>query len=108
MCCMFYNEEQTSVSSNSYSIKNVPQTTLKISPEMPDGLNGFYRTQPSIFFTAMSAIDPNPTIYYYFDGNNPSTFTGTAIVAPEGIHTLFYYAVDKEDHKEEVRSLKLR
>jgi len=105
---VFTTKEQTSVSSNSYSIRNVPQTTLKISPETPDGLNGFYRTQPSISFTATSATDPNPTIYYYFDGNSPSTFTGTAIVAPEGIHTLFYYAVDKEEHKEEVRSLQIK
>ena len=105
---VFTTKEQTSVSSNSYSIRNVPQTALKIVPEMPDGLNGFYRTQPSISFTATSAIDPNPLIYYYFDGNSPSTFTGTAIVEPEGIHTLYYYAVDKEDHKEEVRSLQLR
>ena len=105
---VFTTKEQTSVSSNSYSIRNVPQTALKIVPEMPDGLNGFYRTQPSISFTATSAIDANPLIYYYFDGNNPSTFTGTAIVAPEGIHTLYYYAVDKEDHKEEVRSLQIK
>jgi hypothetical protein len=105
---VFTSKEQTSVSSNLYSIKNVPQATLKISPEMPDGLNGFYRTQPSISFTATSATDPNPLIYYYFDGNDPSTFTGTAIVAPEGIHTLYYYAVDKEDHKEEVRSLQIK
>ena len=105
---VFTTKEQTSVSSNSYSIRNVPQTALKIVPEMSDGLNGFYRTQPSISFTATSAIDANPLIYYYFDGNNPSTFTGTAIVAPEGIHTLYYYAVDKEDHKEEVRSLQIK
>jgi len=105
---VFTTKEQTSISSNSYSIRNVPQTVLKITPEMPDGLNGFYRTQPSISFTATSATDPNPTIYYYFDGNSPSTFTGTAIVTPEGIHTLYYYAVDKEDHKEEVRSLQIK
>lgn len=105
---VFTTKEQTSVSSNSYSIRNVPQTALKIVPEIPDSLNGFYRTQPSISFIATSATDPNPTIYYYFDGNSPSTFTGTAIVAPEGIHTLYYYAVDKEDHKEEVRSLQIK
>jgi hypothetical protein len=105
---VFTTKEQTSVSSNSYSIKNVPQTTLKISPEMPDGLNEFYRTQPSISFTATSATDPNPTIYYYFDGNSPSKFTGTAIVVPEGTHMLYYYAVDKEEHKEEVKSVKIK
>jgi len=105
---VFTTKEQTSVSSNSYSIINVPQTTLKISPAQPDGLNGFYKTKPSISFTATSATDPNPMIYYYFDGNSSSAFTGTAIVAPEGIHTLYYYAVDKEDHKEEVRSIQIK
>jgi len=102
---IFTTKEQTSVSSNSYSIKNVPQTTLKISPEMPDGLNGFYRTQPSISFTATSATDPNPTIYYYFDTNQPNPYGGTPITVPEGVHTLYYYAVDSQGHQEAPKSI---
>ncbi len=105
---VFTTKEQTSVVSDPYTIKNVPKTTIKISPEMPDGLNGFYKTKPSVTFTATSATDPNPTIYYYFDGNSPTVYSESSIVSPEGIHTLYYYAVDKEDHKEEVRSIQIK
>ena len=104
---IFTTKEQTSIESNAYSIKNVPQTTLTISPSAPDGQNGFYKTKPAIMLSSISAVDPNPTIYYYFDNNQPAVFPAS-ILAPEGVHTLYYYAVDKEGHKEEVRSLQTK
>ncbi len=104
---IFTTKEQTSVESDAYSIKNVPQTTLSIAPKNPDGSNGFYKTKPTITLSATSATDLNPTIYYYFDNNSPAIYSG-AIIAPEGIHTLYYYAVDREGHKEEVRSLSIK
>ena len=104
---IFTTKEQTSIESNSYSIQNVPQTTLKITPANPDGQSGFYKTKPTITLSSTSATDLNPTIYYYFDNNSPAVYSG-AIIAPEGVHAFYYYAVDKEGHKEEVRSLEIR
>ena len=104
---VFTTKEQTSIESNSYSIQNVPQTTLKITPENPDGQNGFYKTKPTITLSSTSATDLNPTIYYYFDNNSPAVYSG-AIIVPEGVHTFYYYAIDKEGHKEEVRSLQVK
>lgn len=104
---IFTTKEQTSIESNAYSIRNVPQTTLLISPAAPDGQNGFYKTKPTITLSSTSAVDPNPTIYYYFDNNSPAVFSAS-ILAPEGVHTFYYYAVDKEGHREEIRSLQVK
>ena len=104
---VFTTKEQTSIESNAYSIRNVPQTTLLISPAAPDGQNGFYKTKPTIMLSSTSAVDPNPVIYYYFDNNSPAVFSAS-ILAPEGVHTFYYYAVDKEGHKEEIRSLQVK
>ena len=105
---IFTTKETTSIQSNTYTVKNVPQTTLNITPSQPDGLSGFYKNKPIISFSAVSAIDPNPIIYYYFDANTPTVYDNTPINAPEGIHTLYYYAIDKESHREETRSLQIK
>ncbi|MGB9794794.1 stalk domain-containing protein [Caldisericum exile] len=105
---VFTTKEQTPMVSNSYKIENVPETKVTLSPEKPNGMNEFYKTPPSITFSVFSAIDPNPTVYYYFDTNSPVVWNGSPIIAPEGIHTLFYYAVDREGHKEAVKSLQIK
>ena len=104
---VYTTKELTPVESELYSIKNVPQTNLLISPAAPDGQNGFYKTKPAITLSSISAVDPNPTIYYYFDNNQPVIYSGTIIV-PEGVHTFYYYAIDKEGDKEDVRSVQLK
>ena len=109
-CKLYVNttKELKLVASKFYSIESVPVTSLNISPDTPDGLNGYYRSQPSISFNAQSAIDPNPTVYYYFEGNAPTIYPNKPIIAPEGIHTLYYYAIDKEGHKEETKSIQIK
>ncbi|BAL81638.1 stalk domain-containing protein [Caldisericum exile] len=105
---VFTTKEQTPMVSNSYKIENVPETRVILSPGTPNGTNGFYKTRPSITFSVFSATDPNPTVYYYFDSNTPSIWNGSPIIAPEGIHTLFYYAVDREGHRESVQSMQIK
>lgn len=104
---VFTTKETTPVQSDEYLIRNVPQTTVEIIPAIPDGLNNFYKTKPNIKLTASSAVDPNPSIFYYFDDNIPAVYNST-IVVPEGIHTLFYYAIDKDGRKEEVKSIQTK
>ena len=102
------SKEKDAIASNSYSIRNVPAAVVSIEPNLPDGLSGFYRTKPRVSFEASSATDPNPSIFYYFDSNQPVLYQGSAISAPEGIHELFYYAVDKDGHREETKSIQLK
>jgi len=101
-------KETASVASDNYVIYNVPITKITISPSQPDGLNGFYKTQPVVVFQATSALDTNPTVYYYFDSNQPVQYTGQPVKVPEGIHTLYYYAVDHQGHKESLHSVQIK
>ena len=101
-------KETASVASENYVIYNVPVAKATIIPGTPDGLNGFYKTIPLITLSATSAIDPNPNIYYYFDNNSPILYSGQAIKAPEGVHTLHYYAVDHQGHEEEPHSMQIK
>jgi len=101
-------KEASSVASVPYTIYIVPVTTLTVTPQVPDGLNGFYITQPVAALTASSSIDTNPFIYYYFDNNSPVLYNGQPFNVAEGIHTLFYYAVDHQGHQESAKSTQFK
>jgi hypothetical protein len=102
------SKEKDTIVSNSYSIKNVPVSIMSIEPSLPDGLSGFYKTKPRVSFKATSATDPDPSVFYFFDSNQPVLYQGSSILAPEGIHNLFYYAVDKDGHREETKSVQIK
>ena len=102
------SKEQSSIQSSPYAISPTPVTSPLVSPAQPDGLNGFYITQPKIMLSSVSAIDPNPIIYYYFDNNAPTIFAGTPISVPEGTHTFYYYAVDNQAHQEKTSSMQFK
>lgn len=102
------SKEQSSIQSSPYAINPTPITTTSVSPSGPDGINGFYITQPKIMLSSVSAIDPNPTIYYYFDNNAPTIFAGTQISVPEGVHTFYYYARDNQGHQEKTSSMQFK
>ena len=78
-------------------------------PDKPDGKNGYYITHPLVSLTAESPTDSNPAIYYYLDNNSPALYTGDKISIPDGIHSLFYYAIDHTGNKEDtVNSIKFK
>jgi len=71
-----------------------PTTTLSVDP--PDGLNGWYITVPTIL------LWPNETatIYYHWDDQPDEEYTAGALTAPEGIHALYFHAVDQAGNVE--------
>jgi len=97
-------KESYSVASTAYTIYITPATQLAVMPASPDGLNGYYITQPTVTLTASSIADPNPFIYYYFDNNSHVVYSGQTITVPEGFHTLFYFAVDHQGRQEGIKS----
>ncbi len=94
------SKEQSPVESNPYNIVAAPETKIIISPAQPDGKNGFYKTLPSVNFTSYSSLDANPVIYYFFDNGSPLLYEGGKISVPEGVHILYYYAIDNQGNKE--------
>jgi len=104
---IYTTKEQTPIETNKFSIESVPQTTLFITPDKPDGENGFYKTMPLIRLEATSSIDPSPKIYYAFDNDNFIPYE-KPFNAKEGVHILKYYAVDSKGHEEEAHSVTIK
>lgn len=88
-----------------------PTTTYAITPAVPDGLNGWYVSVPTITLTCSDAGSGcNNTYYKWDDAASYTLYTGS-FSALEGEHTLSFYsddqAVDASGvHNEEIVQIK--
>lgn len=64
-----------------------PVTLFTVSPAVPNGLEGWYKTLPRVTLTT----EQGATIKYRFGAESWTTYTGT-ITVPDGTNTLSYYA----------------
>lgn len=99
--------EQTPVESDPFTIYQPPSSSHKIDPANPNGLSGFYITKPTITITATSNYDTSPKIYYHWDSDKYTLYTGP-ITPPEGVHKLYYYAEDKFGNKEDEHVVEIK
>lgn len=99
---IYTSKDLTEVPSNLYTIVGTPVTVISVTPEVPDGINGWYITKPKIKFEARGEGDVET--YYYWDDNEPTLYANE-ISAPEGEHILSYYSKSKGlDNAEVIRS----
>jgi hypothetical protein len=96
--------EQTPVTSSLYSIVNLPTTTAVTSPSSPDGLNGYYRTRPTVSLTATSPSGLAVSIYYRINAGSDTQYS-SPVQLPEGSVTFSYYARDTQGNQEPARQL---
>jgi len=95
-----------STSTYSLSVADVlpPTTSLSTNPVSPDGLNGWFKTSPSV---TLSRNEPGTTYYQWDSSTGPwiaYTATTGGFKAPEGQHTLYYYSEDAVGNKESMKS----
>lgn len=90
-----------------YALVDVPVATATVTPASPDGLNGYYKTLPTVSFTATSASDPSPRVYYQVGSSLPIEFLGTPLKITDGIRSFSYFAVDSQGHQGSVGTLRL-
>ncbi len=96
---VYTSKETTQLGSDIFKIVMLPTTTFFVTPQNPDGQNGYYITTPKVTLTATSPVDTSPVIYYYFDTGNLQVYAGV-ISVPDGMHTLYFYAQDRFQNKE--------
>ena len=101
------SRETIPVVSTGYAVSSLPVVRAVVSPSIPDGQRGYFRTKPMITLTAQSAVDTQPTISYHFDTNPDSVYGGQPLVALEGTHTLTYYAIDRFGSRSEISTMTL-
>jgi len=90
-------KEPTEVESNKIAITLLPQVNFDVSPSMPNGLNGFYKTNPEIKLYTTN----NNKVFYKIDDGEFIEFTA-AFNIPEGPHTVYAYAVDSGNNKGDI------
>ena len=100
---VYTSKETTQLDSDTFKIVRLPTTTFFVTPQNPDGQNGYYKTTPKVTLTATSPVDASPVIYYYFDTGNLQVYAGV-ISVPDGMHTLYFYAQDRSQNKEVTQS----
>ena len=100
---VYTSKETTQLDSDTFKIVRLPTTTFFVTPQNPDGQNGYYKTTPKVTLTATSPVDASPVIYYYFDTGNLQVYAGV-ISVPDGMHTLYFYAQDRFQNKEVAQS----
>jgi hypothetical protein len=91
---VFTSAEQMPMISTGWFINDLPISSAKVTPEKPDGLNGFYKTHPKITLSVLSPYS-DTKIYYYFDNSAKVLYNGNPIVVPDGIHKFYFYAENK-------------
>jgi hypothetical protein len=101
---VYTSTEQTLVYSTPYSIVNLPTSTAVTTPAGPDGLNGYYRTRPTVTITASSPSGYPVSIYYHINTGAETLYNGPVQI-PDGIVTLTYYAKDSQNNQELARQL---
>jgi hypothetical protein len=81
-----------------------PVTTLNCNPAVPDGSDGWFKTSPSVTFTA----DKLNTTTYYQWGSTSGIWnvydSGSPLTVPDGTYTLYYYSVDAQSNTETARN----
>jgi hypothetical protein len=99
------SRETIAVASTGYAVSSLPLVRAVVTPGVPDGQRGYYRTRPTITLTAQSAVDAQPVILYHFDANPDSVYGGQPVLGLEGTHTLTFYATDRLGSRSEVSTL---
>lgn len=88
----FFMDTATSAGNEMTAGYWIPELTMTVSPDSPDGMNGWYVNKPCI--KLFSDID-DVTIHYSFFGDNPASGTvveDTCVYPPEGVNDFSAYA----------------
>lgn len=90
-------KEKEEVQSNKIKITPLPVVEFTISPSYPDGLNGYYKTNPEIMLSTSNGVK----VFYKVDEGEFKEFSQPFKI-PEGLHTVFAYAVDEGGNKGDI------
>jgi hypothetical protein len=87
------NEE--SEKSRSFQVDSIPPTLeYELYPHIPDGKNGYYRTNPTLTLTSEDA----QAMYYSFNGGQLVTYT-KPVTVPDGSHRIRMVSIDRASNR---------
>jgi hypothetical protein len=83
----------------------VPCTTISTVPATPDGENDWFITVPIV---TLETTEPNTTILYRWDDETVFTTYTTEFTPSEGVHVLYYRAIDIAGNVEPERTAEFK
>ena len=103
----YTTSENSSVTSSTYQIVALAHTTATVNPVSPDGLNGYYKTRPTVTIVISSGSSAGFSIYYRLNSGGENLYT-SPIQVPDGTITIAYYARDTSGNQEDANTLALK
>ena len=105
------NAGNTGQATIAYSVRDAtpPQTTIALSPPVPDGANGWYVHAVTVAVTATDDVDPSPLVRCTLDPPTPPSAFGDlagacpSSVSADGVHTLFAGSQDASGNASAIR-----
>jgi hypothetical protein len=88
------SKEVQEVESNKIKITPLPVVEFTINPSQPDGMNGFYKTNPEIMLSTSNGVK----VFFKVDDGEFAEFTAPFKI-DEGAHTIYAYAMDEGGNK---------
>jgi hypothetical protein len=89
------SKEVQEVESNKIKITPLPVVEFTINPSQPDGMNGFYKTNPEIMLSTSNGVK----VFYKVDDGEFAEFTAAPFKIDEGTHAVYAYAMDEGGNK---------
>jgi hypothetical protein len=88
--------------------KEPPVTTAKITPEDPNGTNGWYTKDASVTLTAADLDSGVEKTEYRINNGEWKVYTGAIPVTENGPYTVEFHSIDKSGNIEEIKSISLK
>jgi uncharacterized lipoprotein YddW (UPF0748 family) len=86
-----------------------PETTATLQPATPSGQNGWYKTAPTITFSASDNCSGVATTEYSTDGGQTwQPYNGSFVFSTEGITTILYRSADRASNSETAKSITVK
>lgn len=101
--------EVTPVESQQFAVRDGAHSVAVVTPQTPDGANGYYITQPKVVLNANAPAGLGYVVKYRLDQGAFRTYVaGTELVIPEGQQTLEYYAEDSYGTREDTQTVQFK
>jgi uncharacterized lipoprotein YddW (UPF0748 family) len=85
-----------------------PETGATLTPEAPDGQNGWFKTKPTVSLSAIDNCSGVATTEYSNDGGVTwQPYNGSFVVQNEGATTILYRSADRAGNAETAKSITL-
>ena len=87
--------------------KSKPYTNALLSPSMPNGNNGWYVSNVTLFLQAYDDTTGIDEIFYNVNGSW-CEYVHEVKISSEGINTVKYYSIDNAGNEEEIKSIEVK